>query len=55
MTSTISGHLPSTGRATAPARRVRHQVRDGLAVIAFSAAASTAVALALFVLDHVAG
>jgi hypothetical protein len=71
MTSTLSGHLPRqlsrlTGglpdpvrpdvpRSSGPARRVRHQVRDGVAVIAFSAAASTGVALALLLLVHVAG
>ncbi|MFL6108362.1 MAG: hypothetical protein ACJ72D_06550 [Marmoricola sp.] len=33
-----------TGSVT-PARRVRHDVRDGLAVMAFSAAASSAIAL----------
>jgi hypothetical protein len=30
-----------------PARRVRHQVRDGMAVIAFSAVASSALASVL--------
>ena len=39
---------------TAPARRVRHEVRDGFAVIAFSAAASTALALALVLLTRLA-
>ena len=39
----------------APLRRVRHQVRDGAAVIAFSAAASTGLALALLVLVQLAG
>ncbi len=39
----------------APVRRVRHQVRDGAAVIAFSAAASTGLALALLVLVQLAG
>jgi hypothetical protein len=71
MTSTLSGHLPrqlsrltrglpdpvrpDLPRTSAPARRVRHEVRDGIAVIAFSAAASTGVALALLLLVHVAG
>jgi hypothetical protein len=36
-------------------RRVRHEVRDGLAVVAFSATASTALALLLLVLVRVAG
>ena len=39
---------------TAPARRVRHEVRDGFAVIAFSAAASTALALALVLVTRLA-
>ncbi len=38
-----------------PVRRVRHEVRDGLAVVAFSALASTGVALALLLLVRVAG
>ena len=43
------GHAVSRDRAQAienrrPARRVRHEVRDGVAVIAFSAASSTALA-----------
>jgi hypothetical protein len=33
-----------------PARRVRHEVRDGLAVVAFSASASTALAGVITVL-----
>ena len=40
---------------TSPARRVRHEVRDGIAVIAFSAAASTGLALVLLLLARVAG
>jgi hypothetical protein len=40
------------GRRT---RRVRHEVRDGVAVVAFSATASTAVALLLLALVRVAG
>jgi hypothetical protein len=39
----------------APARRVRHEVRDGVAVAVFSAAASTGVALALLLLAKLAG
>ena len=39
----------------APVRRVRHEVRDGVAVVAFSAAASTGVALVLLLLTRVAG
>ena len=71
MTSTLSGHLPrqlsritkglpdpvrrDVPRTAAPVRRVRHEVRDGLAVIVFSAAASTGVAMALLLLVHAAG
>jgi hypothetical protein len=36
-------------------RRVRHEVRDGAVVIAFSAVASTTVALALMLLVRLAG
>ena len=38
-----------------PVRRVRQEVRDGIAVIAFSAAASTGLALALLLLVRAAG
>ena len=43
------GHAVAHARAqaienTRPARRVRHEVRDGVAVIAFSAAASSGLA-----------
>jgi len=40
---------PLTGSVT-PARRVRHEVRDGLAVMAFSAATSVGLAAALMLL-----
>jgi len=40
MTGLVSGTVT-------PARRVRHDVRDGLAVMAFSAVASLALAVAL--------
>ena len=36
-----------------PARRVRHDVRDGLAVMAFSLAASSVLTLVLVSLVHV--
>ncbi|MCW2846071.1 MAG: hypothetical protein JWR90_45 [Marmoricola sp.] len=36
-----------SGSAVTPARRVRHEVRDSLAVMVFSAAASCALALLL--------
>ncbi len=50
MSVTFSGQV--TGR---PVRRVRHEVRDGLAVVAFSAVASSALALVLLVLVRLAG
>lgn len=40
---------------SAPARRVRHEVRDGMAVMVFSAAASTGLALTLLLLVRLAG
>jgi hypothetical protein len=46
---------PDLRRTSAPARRVRHEVRDGAVVVAFSATASTGVALALLLLVRVAG
>ena len=47
---------PQAGTRTSsgPTRRVRHEVRDGMAVIAFSAVASTGLALVLLLLVHVA-
>ena len=42
MSLTFSGQLSGQ-----PARRVRHEVRDGMAVVAFSAAASSGLAAAL--------
>lgn len=42
MSLTFSGQLSGP-----PARRVRHEVRDGMAVIAFSALASSGLAAAL--------
>ena len=42
MSLTFSGQLSGQ-----PVRRVRHEVRDGMAVIAFSAAASSGLAAAL--------
>ncbi|MEO5708285.1 MAG: hypothetical protein ABIQ59_00485 [Nocardioidaceae bacterium] len=54
MTSTPVA-APVTTPVTTPARRVRHEVRDGVAVIAFSAAASTGLALALVLLARLAG
>ncbi len=42
MSLTFSGQLSGQ-----PARRVRDEVRDGMAVIAFSAAASSVLAAAL--------
>jgi len=45
--------LPRT--SSVPAARVRHQVRDGAVVAAFSALSSTGLALALLLVTHVAG
>jgi hypothetical protein len=50
MSITFSGQVSGP-----PVRRVRHQVRDGLAVIAFSAVASTGLAVALLLLVRLAG
>ncbi len=47
---TFSGRL--SGK---PVRRVREEVRDGLAVVAFSAAASSALALTLMLVVRAAG
>jgi len=38
-----------------PVRRVREEVRDGAAVVVFSAAASSALALALTLVLHLVG
>ncbi len=50
MSITFSGQLSGQ-----PARRVRHEVRDGIAVIAFSAFASSALAVGLLLLVRLAG
>ncbi len=51
MSLTFSGPLPvhtvHTVHTVRPVRRVRHEVRDGMAVIAFSAVASSGLAAAL--------
>ena len=47
--------LETTTGSGRPVRRVRHEVRDGVAVVAFSAAASTALAMMLLLLARVAG
>lgn len=49
MSVTFSGRLSGQ-----PTKRVREEVRDGLAVIAFSAAASSALAVALMLLVRLA-
>ena len=49
MSVTFSGRLSGQ-----PARRVRHEVRDGIAVIGFSAAASSGLAVALMLLVRLA-
>ena len=53
----LSGHLSGVLTPEPPTRavrRVRHEVRDGIAVIAFSAVSSTATALALLMLVRLA-
>ncbi len=42
----------SSGR---PVRRVRHDVRDGMTVMAFSAVSSTVLALGMLLLVRLAG
>lgn len=51
--TTESPELPAT-EAASPVRRVREEVKDGLAVIAVSAAVSTGLALVLVVLTGLA-
>ena len=50
--SGVAGRItePVTGPVT-PARRVRHDVRDGLALMAFSATTSVGLAMVLTVLS----
>ena len=50
MSITFSGQLSGP-----PVRRVRDEVRDGVAVIAFSAVASSVFAVALFLVVRLAG
>jgi len=50
----LSEHLAVAPPAR-PVRRVRQEVRDGVAVIAFSAVASPAAALTLLLLVRLAG
>ena len=50
----ISDRLQEPGQP-APVRRVREEVRDGVAVIAFSAAASTGFALTLMLIVTLVG
>jgi hypothetical protein len=50
MSVTFSGKLSGQ-----PARRVRQEVKDGVAVIVFSAVASSALAGALLLLVRLAG
>jgi hypothetical protein len=54
LTGRLGGFTTQTPPAR-PVRRVRHEVKDGVAVVAFSAAASSALALALMLLVHLAG
>ncbi len=46
----VRGVAPTVGAATP--RRVRHQARDVVAVMAFSAVSSTALAAAFLLLAH---
>jgi hypothetical protein len=46
----VAAPVATPGAPAPPARRVRHQVRDGIAVMAFSAAASVGLAGALLLL-----
>ena len=50
MSVTFSGQLSGQ-----PPRRVRHEVRDGVAVIAFSAVSSTVLAVALLIFVRLVG
>ena len=54
MSVTFSGKLAER-LPVQPVRRVRHEVRDGLAVIAFSAVASSALAGVLMLLVRLVG
>lgn len=51
MSVTVS-NLFSRQSSGQPQKRVREEVRDGLAVMAFSAAASSALAVALMLVVH---
>jgi hypothetical protein len=56
----VSGAAAQAARArrpmpVRPVRRVRHEVRDGVAVIAFSAVSSTALAGTMLLLVRLAG
>ncbi len=44
-----------TAEAERPVRRVRHEVRDGLAVVCASLAASAALVVALALISKLAG
>jgi hypothetical protein len=46
----MSGAAPPVDAPALPERRVRHAVRDGVAVMAFSAATSVGLALVLTLL-----
>jgi hypothetical protein len=52
----LSGRLPrlAVPPPVRPVRRVREEVRDGLAVVAFSAGASTTLSLLLLLLGRLA-
>ena len=54
LTPVTGGEPPLTAPPVATRRRVRHEVRDGLAVMVFSAAASTTLAFGLLLLSRLA-
>jgi hypothetical protein len=55
MSFSFTGPLSGPGQVSgAPVRRVRHEVRDGLAVAAFSATASSCLAVALMLATRMA-
>ena len=55
ITTSLASRLTPPRPQQRVVRRVRHEVRDGVAVIVFSAAASTALAGAMLLLVTLAG
>jgi hypothetical protein len=54
LTSNAPGVVPGAAVGVATPRRVRHQARDVVVLMAFSAGLSTTVALALMLVGHLA-